>query len=40
MDRVCEQFVAAAKMAERAGFDMLEIHLARTATCSLRSLRR
>lgn len=28
MDRVREQFVAAAKMAERAGFDMLEIHCA------------
>ncbi len=28
MDRVREQFVAATKMAERAGFDMLEIHCA------------
>ncbi len=28
MDRVREQFVAAAQMAERAGFDMLEIHCA------------
>ncbi len=28
MDRVRDQFVAAAKMAERAGFDMLEIHCA------------
>jgi anthraniloyl-CoA monooxygenase len=28
MDRVREQFVAAAEMAERAGFDMLEIHCA------------
>ncbi|HWP25120.1 MAG TPA: bifunctional salicylyl-CoA 5-hydroxylase/oxidoreductase [Xanthobacteraceae bacterium] len=28
MDRVREQFVAAATMAERAGFDMLEIHCA------------
>jgi anthraniloyl-CoA monooxygenase len=26
MDRVCAQFAAAAEMAERAGFDMLEIH--------------
>lgn len=28
MDRVKEQFVAAAKMAERAGFDMIELHAA------------
>jgi anthraniloyl-CoA monooxygenase len=28
MDRVCEQFVAAAKMAARANFDMLELHCA------------
>ncbi|EPC01865.1 salicylyl-CoA 5-hydroxylase [Litchfieldella anticariensis FP35 = DSM 16096] len=28
MDRVREQFVAAARMADRAGFDMLEIHAA------------
>lgn len=28
MDRVHEQFVGAAKMAQRAGFDMLEIHCA------------
>jgi anthraniloyl-CoA monooxygenase len=28
MDRVRDQFVASAKMAERAGFDMLEIHCA------------
>lgn len=26
MDTVCEQFVLAARRAERAGFDMLEIH--------------
>ncbi len=28
MDRVCKQFVAAAQMADRAGFDMLELHCA------------
>ena len=28
MDRVCAQFVAAASMAARAGFDMLELHAA------------
>ena len=28
MNLVCEQFVAAAKMAERVGFDMLELHCA------------
>ncbi|MCE8020484.1 bifunctional salicylyl-CoA 5-hydroxylase/oxidoreductase [Halomonas sp. MCCC 1A11036] len=28
MDRVRDQFVAAARMAERAGFDMLEVHAA------------
>ena len=28
MNRVCEQFVAAARMAEQAGFDMLELHMA------------
>ncbi|HLH87969.1 MAG TPA: bifunctional salicylyl-CoA 5-hydroxylase/oxidoreductase [Xanthobacteraceae bacterium] len=28
MDRVRDQFVAAAKMAERAGFDMIELHCA------------
>lgn len=28
MDRVCAQFVAAAQMAARAGFDMLELHAA------------
>ncbi|MBA2778490.1 bifunctional salicylyl-CoA 5-hydroxylase/oxidoreductase, partial [Halomonas kenyensis] len=28
MDRVREEFVAAARMAERAGFDMLEVHAA------------
>ncbi|HEU5041254.1 MAG TPA: FAD-dependent monooxygenase, partial [Gemmatimonadales bacterium] len=28
MDRVAEQFVAAARMAEAAGFDLLELHLA------------
>ncbi|MFC3282885.1 bifunctional salicylyl-CoA 5-hydroxylase/oxidoreductase [Litchfieldella rifensis] len=28
MDRVREQFIAAARMADRAGFDMLEIHAA------------
>ncbi len=28
MDRVCDAFVAAARMADRAGFDMLEVHAA------------
>jgi anthraniloyl-CoA monooxygenase len=28
MDEVCEQFVAATKMAERASFDMIELHAA------------
>lgn len=28
MDRVCEQFVRATKLAEEAGFDLLEIHFA------------
>jgi anthraniloyl-CoA monooxygenase len=28
MDRVCAQFVAAAEMAQRAGFDMIELHAA------------
>ena len=28
MERVCEEFVEAAKMAERADFDMLELHMA------------
>src|SRR5690606_40465183 len=28
MDMVCAQFVAAAEMAERCGFDMLELHMA------------
>jgi anthraniloyl-CoA monooxygenase len=28
MDRVCAEYVAAARMAERAGFDMLELHYA------------
>jgi anthraniloyl-CoA monooxygenase len=28
MDRVCEEFVTAARMADRAGFDMLELHCA------------
>jgi anthraniloyl-CoA monooxygenase len=28
MDRVCAEYIAAARMAERAGFDMLELHYA------------
>ena len=28
MDKVCNQFIAATKMAERAGFDMIELHMA------------
>ncbi|TYR33134.1 bifunctional salicylyl-CoA 5-hydroxylase/oxidoreductase [Mesorhizobium microcysteis] len=28
MDMVCDQFVAAAEMADRCGFDMLELHMA------------
>ncbi|MGA2550061.1 MAG: bifunctional salicylyl-CoA 5-hydroxylase/oxidoreductase [Burkholderiaceae bacterium] len=28
MDEVCEQFVASARLAEEAGFDMLEVHMA------------
>jgi anthraniloyl-CoA monooxygenase len=28
MDQVCAQYIAAARMAERAGFDMLELHYA------------
>jgi anthraniloyl-CoA monooxygenase len=28
MDQVRDQFVAAAEMAERAGFDMIELHMA------------
>jgi anthraniloyl-CoA monooxygenase len=28
MDRVCAQYIAAARMADRAGFDMLELHYA------------
>jgi anthraniloyl-CoA monooxygenase len=39
MDQVRDQFVAAAEMAERAGFDMIELHW-RMATCCRPSSRR
>jgi anthraniloyl-CoA monooxygenase len=40
MDQVRDQFVAAAEMAERAGFDMIELHMPRTAICCRPSSRR
>ena len=40
MDQVVADFVAAARRAQRAGFDMVETALRRTATCWRASSRR